>query len=162
MRQTIGLYSTSPDLAAIVGRQCSDCAFATSSADADLCRVIVIDSDSHQLLDGPRKAVARIVLYDSQPHEARRIGDIRVQRAVFLGNPMEFLDAANDLAETVIHAARLEMDVAWLTQIHELMQMTDARAVSERITRTILQILGLRRGTLFLQDPQLERYVVCF
>jgi diguanylate cyclase (GGDEF)-like protein len=61
-----------------------------------------------------------------------------------------------------MHAARLELDVAWLTQIHELMRMTDARAVSERITRTVLKILGLRRGTLFLQDPQLERYVVSY
>ena len=162
MRQTIGVYSTSPDLATIVREQCHDCAFATSPDDADLCRVVVIDSDSHHLLDAARKAVARIVLYDAAAHEARHLGDIRVQRSVFLGNPMEFLDAANDLAETVIHAARLELEVAWLTQIHELMQMTDARAVSERITRTVLKILGLRLGTLFLQDPQLERYVVSY
>jgi diguanylate cyclase (GGDEF)-like protein len=160
MRRTIGLYSGSAELAAIVRERCADCAVATSAADADACRVVIIDSDSHHLLDVPRKAVARVVLYDGAADDARRIGDIRVARAVFIANPMEFLDAANDLAETVIHAARLELDVAWLTQIHELMQMTDARAVSERITRTVLKILGLRLGTLFLQDPQLERYVV--
>jgi len=162
MRQPIGLYSSSPDLAAIMRARCAECSFATSPEEADACRVVVVDSDSHQLLEATRKAVARIVLYDSAAPETRRLGDIRVARSVFVGNPMEFLDAANDLAETVIHAARLELDVAWLTQIHELMQMTDARAVSERITHTVLKILGLRRGTLFLQDPQLERYVVSF
>lgn len=162
MRQTIGLYSSSPDLAAIVRGRCPDCTFATSAGEADGCRVVVIDGDSHHLLDAPRKALARVVLYDTAAVEPRRIGDIRVARPAFMANPMEFLDAANDLAETVIHAARLELDVAWLTQIHELMQMTDAQAVSERITRTVLKILDLRLGTLFLHDPRLERYVVSF
>jgi diguanylate cyclase (GGDEF)-like protein len=162
MRQTIGLYSSSPDLAATMRERCADCAFATSAAEADACRVVVIDSDSHHLLDAPRKALARVVLYDTTATEARRIGDIRVARAVFLSNPLELLDAENDLAETVIHAARLELDVAWLTQIHDLMQMTDAQMVSERITRTVLDILNLRRGSLFLHDPRLERYVVSF
>src|SRR5882672_10578581 len=162
MRQTIGLYSSSSDLAATVRGRCPDCTFATSADEADACRVVVIDGDSHHLLDAPRKALARVILYEASAAEPRRIGDIRVARAVFIGNPMEFLDAANDLAETVIHAARLELDVAWLTQIHDLMQMTDAQAVSERITRTVLQILDLRLGTLFLHDPRLERYVVSF
>jgi diguanylate cyclase (GGDEF)-like protein len=162
MRQPIGVYSSSPDLAAIVRERCPDCVVATSAAEADACRVVVVDGDAHHLLDAPRKAVARIILYDSQASEERRLGDLRISRATFVANPMEFLDAANDLAETVIHAARLELDVAWLTQIHELMQMTDAQAVSERITRTVLDILGLRLGTLFLHDPRLERYVVSF
>ncbi len=162
MRQPIGLYTQSPDLAAIVRGRCPDCNFATSAAEADACRVVVLDVDSHQLLDASRKAVARVVLYDTAASEQRRIGDLRVARAVFVANPMEFLDAANDLAETVIHAARLERDVEWLTQIHELMQMTDAQAVSERITRTVLHILDLRLGTLLLHDPRLERYVVSF
>src|ERR1051325_10272911 len=42
------------------------------------------------------------------------------------------------------------------------MPMTDASAVSERITRTVLNLLGLARGTLFIHDPRLERYVVSF
>ena len=123
---------------------------------------LVIDADAGPLDDAPRKAVARIILYKSVAAEPRRTGDIRVSRAAFVADPMEFLDAANDLAETVIHAARLEMEVAYLAQIHELMQMTDAQAVSERITRTVLQLLDLRLGTLFLHDPRLERYVVSF
>lgn len=162
MRQTIGLYSGSPDLAAMLRERCPDCLVATSAAEADGCRVVVIDADVEPLDDTPRKAVARIVLYQSTAAEPRRTGDIRVSRAAFIADPMEFLDAANDLAETVIHAARLEVEVAYLAQIHELMQMTDAQAVSERIIRTVLRILDLRAGTLFLHDPRLERYVVSF
>jgi diguanylate cyclase (GGDEF)-like protein len=42
------------------------------------------------------------------------------------------------------------------------MAISDASAVSERITCTVLELLGLRRGTLFLHDPRLERYVVSY
>jgi diguanylate cyclase (GGDEF)-like protein len=42
------------------------------------------------------------------------------------------------------------------------MSMVEAKEVSERITRTVLNILGFARGTLFLHDPRLERYVVSF
>src|SRR5947207_3241018 len=162
MRQPIGLYSNSPDLAALLRTRCPDCVIASTPAEADGCRVVVIDRDAHDLLDGTRKALARIILYDSVAGDGRRTGDIRVTRDAFIADPMEFLDAANDLAETVIHASRLEMEVAYLTQIHELMEMSDAQTVSERITRTVLSILDLRLGTLFLHDPRLERYVVSF
>jgi len=161
MRQTIGLYSGSSDLAAILSERCPDCMIATAPSDADACRVVVVDVDAHPL-EAPRKALARVVLYDGDAGEPRRPGDLRVAREVFIAHPMDFIDAANDLAETVMHAAQLEMEVDYLKQIHELMQMTDAPAVSERITRTVLQILDLPLGTLFLHDPRLERYVVSF
>jgi diguanylate cyclase (GGDEF)-like protein len=161
MRQIIGLYSGSPELASILRERCPDCSVAAAPAEADACRVVVVDVGA-QPLDAPRKALARIVLYDGDSVEPRRPGDIRVAREVFIAHPMDFIDAANDLAETVIHAARLEMEVDYLKQIHELMQMTDAQMVSERITRTVLQILNLPQGTLFLHDPRLERYVVSF
>src|SRR5581483_12086316 len=59
-------------------------------------------------------------------------------------------------------AAQVETEVGFLKQIHELMSLSDAQAVSERITRTVLDILGMPRGTLFLHDPRLERYIVSF
>lgn len=162
MRQTIGLYSGSPDLAATLRERCPDCQVATAPADADGCRVVVVDVDVQPLPEAPRKALARVVLSDGESVEPRRPGDLRIARDVFIAHPMDFIDAANDLAETVIHAARLELEVDYLKQIHELMQMTDAQAVSERITRTVLHILDLPQGTLFLHDPRLERYVVSF
>src|SRR4029079_4934781 len=53
-------------------------------------------------------------------------------------------------------------EVTYLAQIHEMMTMVEADAVSERITLTVLDILGLDTGTLLLHDPRLERYVVSF
>jgi diguanylate cyclase (GGDEF)-like protein len=40
--------------------------------------------------------------------------------------------------------------------------MVEADDVSERITRSVLDLLALKRATLFLHDPRLERYVVSF
>ena len=95
-------------------------------------------------------------------HEQRRQGELVVDRDAFLASPSAYLDFATDLADAAIHAAQLEAEVGYLTQIHELMSMVEAKEVSERITRTVLNILGFARGTLFLHDPRLERYVVSF
>jgi diguanylate cyclase (GGDEF)-like protein len=127
------------------------------------CRIVIVDVDgSDNANDGPRKSVVRVVLYDGAIDGERRAGDIRVARAAFIANPVETLAVAGDLAGTVIHAAGLETEVAYLTQIHELMTIADANTVSERITRTVLDFLGLTRGTLFLHDPRVERYVVSY
>src|SRR5207248_5922711 len=69
---------------------------------------------------------------------------------------------ACDLVDAAVHASALETEVTFFKQIHELMSLNDAQQVSERITRTVLELLGLSRGTLFLHDPRLERYVVSF
>src|SRR5688500_6685853 len=66
------------------------------------------------------------------------------------------------MADAAIHASQLEQQVTYLNEIHDMMSMVEADAVSERITTTVLQLLGLPRGTLFLHDPRLERYVVSF
>src|SRR5205823_15007748 len=72
------------------------------------------------------------------------------------------LSFAADLVDAAVHASQLETEVNFLKQIHELISQQDAQQVSERITRTVLDLLGLTRGTLFLHDPRLERYVVSF
>lgn len=122
--------------------------------------MVVLDSDQSELFDNPpRKSLVRIILGD---HAQRRNGELVVDRAAFLASPLSYLDFATDLADVAIHAAQLEAEVGYLTQIHELMSMVEAKEVSERITRTVLNILGFARGTLFLHDPRLERYVVSF
>jgi diguanylate cyclase (GGDEF)-like protein len=85
-----------------------------------------------------------------------------VARDAFLRTPAGFLAFAADLTEAAMHAAELEQEAVYLRQIHELMTMVDADDVSERITTSVLSILGLPHGTLFLHDPRLERYVVSF
>jgi diguanylate cyclase (GGDEF)-like protein len=121
---------------------------------------VVVDTDA-DLDTPPRKSVSRIVLLGNVT-AARRQGDIRVDRDAFLANPEETLAVADDLASVVIHASQLEQEVGYLTEIHELMAMTDEEAVSERVARTALNLIGLPTAALLLHDPRLERYVVSF
>jgi diguanylate cyclase (GGDEF)-like protein len=161
---TIAIYSKRPELAELLRQRCAAWTFATTEVERENCRVVVIDCDSHPLLDHPpRKSLVRIILANGEPEaRLRRQGELRIRREAFLAAPDEYLLFASDLAETAIHASQLELQVGYLSQIRELMSLVEAEAVSERITRTVLDILELRAGTLFLHDPRLERYVVSF
>lgn len=162
--QQIAIWSGRGDLAARLRDACPSWTFVdTDGEERDGCRLAVIDVDEHARLEPPpRKSLVRVVLVDRVVPEHRRSGELRVERAAFMQQPEEHLAFAVDLLETVLHASQLEQEVGYLTQIHELMTMVEAEAVSERITQTVLNILGMARGTLFLHDPRLERYVVSF
>lgn len=161
--QSVGIFSARDELSRRLRETCPDVKFASSDAERDAARVAVIDSDSHAVLEsGTRKSLVRIVLCDVIPTRDRRKGEIRVERAAFLTSPAEYVGVALDLADTVMHATQLEQEATHLNEIHDMMSMVEADEVSERITRTVLGILGLPAGTLFLHDPRLERYVVSF
>src|SRR5438132_10403578 len=161
-KQTIGIYS-GRNLAAELRAACPEILFVTGSPERDMCRIAIIDSDSMDAINPPpRKSIVRIILEAKSQQQPRRQGELRIERSAFLARPREHLAFASDLVEAVGHASQLETEVMYLTQIHELMTMVDAQAVSERITRTVIDLLGLTRGTLFLHDPRLERYVVSF
>src|SRR5712692_7827861 len=161
IQQTIGIYSAS-DLVSKLRQKCPELTFADSGIERDVSRIAVIDSDSHASINPPpRKSIVRIVLGMEEPAQ-RRQGEIYIDRKSFLAQPHEYLSFACDLVDAAVHASQLETEVVFLKQIHELMSLTDAQKVSERITHTVLDILGLSRGTLFLHDPRLERYVVSF
>jgi diguanylate cyclase (GGDEF)-like protein len=162
IQQSVSVYSGRDDLLPHLREACGSCNF-TPGSDTGAARIVIVDSDSHRILESPpRKSLVRIVLCSDEVPATRRRGEIRVGRDVFLANPAEYLDFANDLAETATHASRLEQQVSYLAQIHEMMSMVEADEVSEKITRTVLDLLGLEAGTLFLHDPRLERYVVSF
>jgi diguanylate cyclase (GGDEF)-like protein len=159
MSQTVGVYSDRSDLTAALRQKCPGRTFS-SDPDREIARIVVLDADQSALFDNPpRKSLVRIILGH---HEQRRQGELVIDRDSFVANPAGYLDFATDLADAAIHAAQLEAEVGYLTQIHELMSMVEAKEVSERITRTVLNILGFARATLFLHDPRLERYVVSF
>jgi diguanylate cyclase (GGDEF)-like protein len=163
MQQAIGLLSGDARLAAVLRERCPEREFVTDRAAAESCRVVIVDFDSYGELDVLlRKSVARIVLMASSLDSPRRQGDVRVSREAFLTAPEETLAVADDLAGVVIHASQLEQEVGYLTEIHELMAMTDEEAVSERVTRSALNLIGLPTAVLLLHDPRLERYVVSF
>src|SRR5713226_5206949 len=161
IQQTIGIYSAS-DLVSKLRQKCPELTFADSGIERDVSRIAVIDSDSHASINPPpRKSIVRIVLGMEEPAQ-RRQGEIYIDRKSFLTKPHEYLSFACDLIDAAVHASQLETEIAFLKQIHELMSLQDSQEVSERITRTVLDLLGLSRGTLFLHDPRLERYVVSF
>jgi len=159
MSQTVGVYSDRSDLTAALRQKCPGRSFSSDS-DREIARIVILDADQSALFDNPpRKSLVRIILGN---HEQRRHGELVIDRESFVASPAGYLDFATDLADAAIHAAQLEAEVGYLTQIHELMSMVEAKEVSERITRTVLNILGFARATLFLHDPRLERYVVSF
>ncbi|HEX7680515.1 MAG TPA: sensor domain-containing diguanylate cyclase [Thermoanaerobaculia bacterium] len=161
MSPPIGVYG-GRELVTFLRERCPGYTFV-EGGERERSRIVIVDADSHHVLDAPaRKSVVRVVLYDDVLTGDRRDGDIRVPRAGFLAHPDDTLAVASDLARTVIHASSLETEVAYLAQIHELMTIADANTVSERITRTVLDFLGLTRAVLFLHDPRVERYVVSY
>jgi diguanylate cyclase (GGDEF)-like protein len=161
-KQTIGIYS-GRNLALELRAMCPELVFADSGPLRETCRIAVIDTDSAAAATPPpRKAIVRIILESKHQQQPRRQGELRIDRVAFVARPREHLAFASDMVDAVGHASQLETEVTYLTQIHELMTMVDAQAVSERITRTVLDLLGLTCGTLFLHDPRLERYVVSF
>jgi diguanylate cyclase (GGDEF)-like protein len=156
MTSQAGVYSDRGDLIEGLRSACPGWTFATDEKGRDACRLAVVDEG----FDRPTgKSVVRVML---SADGERRHGEIHIPRAAFIASPLQIMAIAGDLADAALHAARLEQEAAYLRQIHELMTMVDAEAVSERITTTVLELLGLPHGTLYLHDPRLERYVVSY
>lgn len=153
------VYTDRNDLVISLRDACPDWTFISDGDARDGCRIAVVD-------DGvPRptgRSIARLILSGVNGEAERRNGELRIERHAFLQTPGEYLAFAADIADAAMHAAELEFEAGYLRQIHELMTMVDAEAVSERITTTVLQLTGLASGTLFLHDPRIERYVVSF
>jgi diguanylate cyclase (GGDEF)-like protein len=150
-----GIYSSHGDLASRLAEACPEWTFFESGDDRQRCRVAIVDDED----TSDSKSVARVII---SPDHPRRSGELVVDRDAFLADPARYLEFAGDLAGAVLHAAALEHEAKNLREIHELMTMIDAEEVSERITTTLLELLGLPYGTLFLHDPRYERYVVSY
>jgi diguanylate cyclase (GGDEF) domain len=162
-QSTIGIYSVDSGLAEHLRSACPGLTFLDSGVERESSRVAVIDpGDDLVSFIHPTQSVVRVVLATNSERSSRRQGELWTDRDAFLQSPGDFLSIAIDLSETIGQASRLENEVAYLNQIHDLMTMADASEVSERITLTVLELLGLEKGTLFLHDPRLERYMVSF
>jgi len=155
MSPIAGIYTSQGDLVSQLRETCPDWTFEDDGEARRCSRIAVFDGD----VSAESKSLARIVL---DARRERRPGELHVERSAFLHSPAQFLSFASDLADAAMHASQLEQEASYLRQIHELMTMVDAEAVSERITTTVLELLGFAHGTLFLHDPRYERYVVSF
>jgi diguanylate cyclase (GGDEF)-like protein len=157
MIRLAGIYSDRGDVAARLAEACPEWTFM--EAEREGARIAIVDGSDERPAG---KSIVRILLHEGTHTGARKHGELVLEREAFLRDPNPYLEFAGDLADAAMHAARLEQESAYLRQIHELMTMVDADDVSERITTTVLDLLGLEHGTLFLHDPRLERYVVSF
>ena len=159
----IGVYSGDAGLTDQLRSACPELTFVDSGAERDTTPIALIDpGDGGDTSHLAGKSVVRIVLTRQGQRSERRPRELRTDRTAFLQSPSDSLSFAIDVAESILHASTLQDEVAYLNQIHDLMTMADAAMVSERITLTVLDLLGLEKGTLFLHDPRLERYVVSF
>lgn len=142
-----------------LGEACPEWTFVRGETAREQCPVAICDAEGSAPLS---VRTVRVVLSDDAVIGERSSGELRVRREEFLRSPGEYLAVANELSEATEALLRAQEEVAYLRQIHELIAMADAAAVSERITTTVLDILGVPHGTLFLHDPRLERYVVSY
>src|SRR5688500_14352675 len=130
-QQTIGIYGHRDDLVGRLRDSCPSCTFAVDATDRDLCRLAIIDTDSHSILAAPpRKSLVRLILCDGSVPDQRRNGELRVERSTFMADPLEYIRFALEMTDAALHAAVLEQEVNYLSAIHEMMSMIEAEAVS--------------------------------
>jgi diguanylate cyclase (GGDEF)-like protein len=160
--QTIGVVAGEGDLVRTLRNTFPERKFVEAPA-CHSCAILIVDRAA-AASQKPCEELYQvcIVLYDTAPVEAHGPREIRISRAAFLATPADFLNMADEFSLALIHSAQLEHEVSYLTQIQELMAMVEAEAVSERITLTVLNLLGVPHGALLLHDPRHERYVVSF
>src|SRR5687768_8388525 len=128
---SIGIYTRRQDLVRQLRERCPDLEFSTDETEKKGCRIIVVDSDSHAILETPPpKSLVRVVLCDGTRPAQRRNGEIRVARNELLASPQDYLLFAYELADAAIHASQLEQQVTYLNEIHDMMSMVEADAVS--------------------------------
>lgn len=154
----IGLYTDDDELPRWLRESCPDHTFETGEARTG-CAVAIVDRDAER---GECRSLARVVLRESAAADLPQSGELVVEREVFLRNPQAMLHFAGELAGALLRASALEQEAIHLREIHDLMTMVDAEAVSERITSTVLELVGLPHGTLLLHDPRFERYMVSY
>jgi diguanylate cyclase (GGDEF)-like protein len=151
--KSVVVLSRDPELLPLLEERCPEFSF---SAGSDAPGLVIVDG-----VESTKPAPARIILGPSDD-AARDHGELRVSRETFLERPAELIRFALEYAEAASRATFLENELETLGQVQELMTMTDAGMVSEKIAHTVLGILNLRRVTLLLHDPRLERYVASF
>jgi diguanylate cyclase (GGDEF)-like protein len=146
-RSVIGVFSEDRGLAAVLRQRCPMWDFTEGAEGAVLA---IVDGQGASGYVG-----ARIVLRDGTSTDPR---ELCLPRELFLASPEAYIS----FALTAARAADAERELHALQQVHDLMSLTDAEAVSERITKSLLSLSNLRYGTLYLHDPKVERYVASF
>jgi len=104
----------------------------------------------------------RLLVQALPDRDPRNFGDLRLTETEFLAQPDEFLGLAADLAVTLERAGDLEQEVDLFAEVRDLMLVGDPELVFEKITRSVLAILRLPAGSLFVHDARLDHFVTSY
>lgn len=163
--QNVAVLSRRPELLATLRERCPDYHFLEGPGRDDLDSVAaVVDDDSlDQVTKVPASPVARILL-GAPPASSNddSVGEIHIARAAFLADPVAILNAASQM--TIVRRdgeiAQGEMHMA--AHLQQLIAITDTRVLSERVSKSMLEILKLPFATMLLHDPRFERFMTTF
>ena len=156
IRTVIAISSDRSDLVLDLRERCPLWEFSDAAVAWDSCVVGVIDGCAQA--SGTSRA--RIVLGEASMEPAS--GELYLTRDVFLAAPAAHIGFALQLATALEEAEKVGREAGYLRQVHSLMTLIDEDDVSRQITQTVLEIVQLQYGALYLHDPRLERYVVSF
>ena len=124
--------------------------------------MVIADRDQLPFLPQQGNYACRIVLDPGGATDDRDTGDLVIDPATFAANPRPALLISRDLARSRRLVSQLLGELEFSQHIQELVAIADFDSVSERIVRTVGQLVDAPHGTLLLHDPRIERFVIAF
>jgi diguanylate cyclase (GGDEF)-like protein len=124
--------------------------------------IVIADRDQLALLPQQGSFACRIVLDSGGAFDERDAGDLVVEPESFTANPRPALLICRDLARSRRLVSQLLGELEFSQHIQELVAIADFDSVSERIVRTVGQLVAAPFGTLLLHDPRIERFVIAY
>ncbi|HSN69318.1 MAG TPA: sensor domain-containing diguanylate cyclase, partial [Thermoanaerobaculia bacterium] len=124
--------------------------------------IVIADRDQLPFVPQQGNYACRIVLDSGRASDERDTGDLVLDPDAFTANPRPALLICRDLARSRRLVSQLLGELEFSQHIHELVAIADFDSVSERIVRTVGQLVDAPHGTLLLHDPRIERFVIAY
>jgi diguanylate cyclase (GGDEF)-like protein len=124
--------------------------------------ILVADREQLGALPQAGAFACRVILDPARAWDDREAGDLVLDPDAFTADPRPALLLCRDLARSRRLVSQLIGELQFSQQIQELVAIADFDSVSERIVRTVGQLVGAPFGTLLLHDPRIERFTIAF
>jgi diguanylate cyclase (GGDEF)-like protein len=161
----IAVFTGRQDLLRFLREMCPEHPFEEGSEPvAGGTSVAIFDEDSETGLTrlAGRDLVCISLLSREATGSPSTTADFSVDRRTFIAHPITFLDAAVQLAAAREQLREAREQAQSYLHLQDLLGVSDTHVLSERITRKVLETLGLPYGTMLLHDPKIERFVTTF